>query len=248
MEENKTTLYQWPPALGTESIFPRCVVFQRICNIAHQEVKVVNMKLPRQGANFAKELQERLVGLPVLKVGDQRFDTSQQILQYLLYHPPAKVTKAKLTRLASPLSYLTQQWGNECFINTLVHARWGDEDNYQRFIQGVKWGEELSSIQSEVTLLRQEILRYLKRTPTGGQTKEQFEDQLKSQFFALEYVLSNQTFVEPMVQHPTMTDLYIFMTVQGLLAPDISYLEWIRQECPNVVRWFIEVDGLTKPG
>lgn len=245
MEENKTILYQWPPALGTESIFPRCVVFQRICNIAHQEVKVVNMKLPRMGENFAKELQERLLGLPVMKVGDVRYDTSQQILQYLLHHPPAKLTKAKLTRLSSPLSYITQQWGNESFINTLVYARWIEEENFQRFIRGVKWGEELSNLEQEITILRQEITRYLKRTPNGSINSEQFESLLKSQFWALEYILSSQKFIEPLVQYPTMTDLYIFMTVQGLISPDISHASWIRQECPNVIRWFTEVDELT---
>jgi len=130
MDEQKIILYQWPPALGTESIFPRCVVFQRICNIAHQSVNVVNMKLPRKGEHFVKELQHQLKALPVLKVGDQRLNTSQQILEYLLSYPPAIHAKVRLTRLSSPLSYLTQQWGNESFINTLVRARWLDDDNF----------------------------------------------------------------------------------------------------------------------
>ena len=241
-----TTLYQWPPALGTESIYPRCVVFQRICNIAHQPVKVVNVKLPRAGENFTRELMERLIGLPILKVGEERYSTSHQIVNFLLHNPPAKETKSKLTRLASAYSYITQQWANESFINTLVHARWKQEENFQRFVRNVQWGDELANMHDEVASLRQEILKYLRRTPIGSFDDAEFEAMFKGQFWALEHILGSQTFFEPMVKHPTLTDLYVFMSVQGLLSPDLAQSEWIQAECPNVMRWFHEVDQLTK--
>jgi hypothetical protein len=247
MSTETAVLYQWPPGLGVDSIFPRCVVFKRICNVAQHELKIVNMKLPLLGASFEKELRERLAGIPVLLVGEKRYNTSQEILEALLESSPSKSIKSKLTRLASPLSYVTQQWANECFINTLVYARWLSDENFARFQAGVNWGDDPATVPERLAILRQEILRYLKRTPTGGLNAEQFEAQLIKQFWALENMLSTQTFLEPMAQFPTMTDFYVFMTVQGLLSPDISHASWIRDNCPSVMRWYLAVDELTRP-
>ncbi len=246
MSTENAILYQWPPGLGVDSIFPRCVVFQRICNVAQRELKIVNMKLPLLGDAFEKELRERLAGVPVLLLGDKRFNTSHEILQALLDSTSSKSIKGKLTRLASPLSFVTQQWANECFINSLVYARWLDDENFGRFQHGVKWGEDPDTIPERLALLRQEILRYLKRTPTGNMNAEQFATQLKGQFWALENMLSSQPFLEPMVQFPSMTDFYVFMTVQGLLTPDISQSTWIRENCPAVLAWFQKVDELSR--
>lgn len=245
----KPILYQWPPALGTESIYPRCVVFQRIFNIARQEFKISNVKVPKPGPNFHKELQSRLIGLPVLEADGARYNTSAQIIDFIIRHDPAREVKAKLVRLTSAHSFIMQQWGNECFINSLVYARWMKDENFGRFVKNVNWGEPYEVVQEEVGLLRADILKYLKRTTAGNMPADQYAEMLRNQLWSLNHILSAHDFLEPMVPYPTLTDLNVFMVVQGLLSPDLEESQWIKDHYEHVVRWAKTVDEITaKPG
>ena len=239
------TLYQWPPALGTESIYPRCVVFQRIGNIAKQEIKVVNVKIPQAGPDFPKELVNRLAKLPILEADQVKYHTSSEILEYLITKDPSRATKAKLVKLFSAHSFIVQQWANESFVDTLVYARWKRTENFERFVKNVKWDRPLSQMSEEIKSLRNEILRYLRRTPVGSLNDENYKDLFKKQLWSLNHILSGQEFLEPMVPYPTMTDLNTFMVVQGLLSPDLEEAEWIKENYQEVFRWAKQVDTLT---
>lgn len=239
------TLYQWPPALGTESIYPRCVVFRRICNIAQQPLEIVDVSLPTAGPEFSKELSDRLIGLPVLEVNGERYTNSHQILEFLIAGDPSREIKAKLLKMGAAHSFIIQQWANESFINSLVYARWKREANFQRFIKNVRWARPSEQLKEEITLLRQEIIKYLKRSPIGRLSEEQFNTLLKNQLWSLEHVLSAHDFMEPMIPYPTLTDLNVFMVVQGLLSPDLDESQWIKETYPHVYRWAQAVEQMT---
>lgn len=243
---SETTLYQWPPALDTESIYPRCVVFQRICNIAHQEIKVINVKLPRLGNNFSSELRSRLAGLPVLESSGKKFFTSTEIIHHLIHNDPSRESKPKLMRLSSAYSFITLQWANESFLHSIVYARWMREENFRRFVKNVRWGEPYEEVKEQVDLLREEILKFLKRNPIGEMPETAYLELLKKQLWSVDHILSTQDFMEPLIPYPTISDLNVFMVIQGLLSPDLEESELIKKDYTNIVRWFKEVDKLTK--
>jgi hypothetical protein len=238
-------IYQWPPAKGTESIFPRCVIFQRICNIAGPPVAIANMRLPEAGENFVDELQTHLRGLPILEVNGERLRTSAQILNFLIENGGSQEIKAKLSKMSSVYSRITQQWANESFINSLIWVRWKDEENFQKFYPTVSWGEDLAAVEPRIVLLRAEILKFLKRSPIGGLSDEQFSDLFKSQLWSLENILQAQEYFEPFINHPTLTDLYVFMNIQGLLCTDFPQSDWMRKNCPSLMKWYHLVDERT---
>lgn len=243
---SETVLYQWPPAQGTESIYPRCVVFQRICNIAHQEIKVVNVKLPKADEKFSAKLKSRLIGLPILEANGKKLLNSTDIINHLIHSDPSRESKAKLLKLASAHSFITLQWANESFIHSLVYARWMREENFRRFVQNVKWGEPYSDVEIQVDQLRQEILRYLKHNPIGEMNETSYLGQLQRQLWSLNHILAAQDFLEPLIPYPSLSDLNVFMVVQGLLSPDLEESKIIQNDYPHILKWFYQVDELTK--
>ncbi len=239
------SIYQWPPAKGTESIFPRCVVFQRICNIAHHKPKVINVGLPKLGDDFDHQLNRLLAQLPQLECDGKQYKTSVQITDFFLNAATEKSIRARLTKLHSQSGVILRQWANESFINTLVYARWQREKNYVDFIRNVQWGESFKAIEPRVVRVRQSILTYLKRTTLANITEGEYHEMLQNQLFTLDQMISGQRFFEPMTTFPTVTDLNIFMVIQGLLSTDLEESLFIRKEFPNICRWFEDVDNLT---
>lgn len=241
----ETILYQWPPALGTESIFPRCVVINRICNVANQSIKIVNMGLPKEDENYLRELQLRLTGMPVLIHKERRLNSTAEIVEFLIQNEPAREAKSKLSKLTSAHSFIIQQWSNDCFLHSLVYARWFREENYQRFILNVRWPDHRAPESNAVTTLRQQVLAFLHRSGLGGMKEVSYMDLLKKQLWSIENILASQEFIDPLVSFPTMTDLNIFMVIQGLLSPDLEESQLIRTNFPSIIKWYESVDRLT---
>ena len=238
-------LYQWPGTPTIESIYPRAVMFHRICNLASQEITVLNVTLPKPGEKFKAELQNRLAHLPILEVNGQKFSTSKQIMDYFLAHPPSMEVKQRLMKMDSIYGHITQQWANECFINSLLYARWKREENYQRFIKTVKWGYPVDQIGDHLEILRSAVLKFIDRTPAGALTRTEYEDMIRNQFWSLDTILSEQHFFEPLSKHPTITDLYVFMVVQGFMDYELEESQWIMERYKNVLRWYNQVDRLS---
>lgn len=230
------TFYQWPPCKNCESVFPRAVLIQRICNLANLEMNVVNMPLPAGGSDFHAKLENRLRTLPYLEMDGQKFRSSTQIWNYLLINQVDKKGKHRLNRSDSIYSYITQQWCNDSFINSLVYARWMKEENYQRFITNVDFGPEANP---ELNLiLRKFVLKYLSRTTIGEYSLEAYKELITKQFSSLATIIEEQAYFETFAKHPTLTDLYVFMVVQGFLSPDLEESEWIEKTFPALIRWY----------
>ncbi len=238
-------LYQWPSTSTIESIYPRAVLFKRICNLAGQKIKIMNVTLPKPGEKFQAELQSRLIHLPVLEVGDAKFTTSKQIIDYFLNNPPSLTLKQRLVRLDSVYGHITKQWANECFLNTLLYARWKSDANYPSFIRSVNWGSDPNLIKDHLDVLRDMVLKYLDRTVTGGLNLKEYDELLKNQLWSLDAILSSEKFFEPLANHPTLTDLYVFMVVQGFMDDNLVESKWIKERYKNLVRWYAELDRLT---
>lgn len=239
------TIYQWPPGTGTESIFPRCVVFNRICKIANQKPLIVNVGVPDVNEDFLTTLQTRLSKLPLLEFEGKKYRSSRQIIEFFLNHEENKVIRSRLLKLHSSFSFITQQWANEIFINTLVYARWKREVNYMNFVKNVSWGEPFPMVEERVNRIREEVLKYLKRTTVGELKDEEYLELLRNQLWPLEQILENQEYLEPSATYPTLTDLNVFMVVQGLLSPDLDESKMIKKNYPNIYEWFMTVDAVT---
>lgn len=234
------TFYQWPPCTNCESLFPRAVLIQRICNLANLQMKVISAPLPKFDDQFRPELEKRLKALPYLDMDGQKYRSSRQIWDHLLSTIKDPKIKLRLTRSDSIYSYITQQWCNESFINSLVFARWKKEENYQRFIKSIDFGPHATP--ESIDLLRKYVLKYLSRTPIGELTDEAFQNMLTHQFSSLATIIEEQSYFERFAKHPTLTDLYVFMVVQGFLSKDIEESAWIEQTYPALIRWYRDME------
>lgn len=246
INKEMVVIYQWPPAQRTESIFPRSVVLHRICHVACYSPTIVNVGLPKADGNFSKELNARLAHLPLLEVNGTRINTSRQIIEFFVNNEKSKEIKQRLVRLDHDYSHITQQWANESFINSLVYSRWNREENFKRFSSHIQWGESYEATKDRVDLLRKEVLKYLNRTPMGGIDEDRFLEMIRNQLWSLDRILSTQEFMEPLAHFPTMTDLYIFMVVQGFLSPALEESTWIPHNYGHLYRWYLQVNELTK--
>lgn len=230
------TFYQWPPCTNCESVLPRAVLIHRICNLAKIEMKVVNVHLPEPGESFQSKLEQRLVGLPYLEIDGEKFRSSRQIRDHILSKITDPDTRNRLVKTDSIYSFITQQWCNESFINSLVYARWKREENYQRFIRGVDFGPHAT--EESLAVLRKYILKYLSRSPVGEVDEAGYKKIIIQQFSALSKVTEEQTYFEAFAKHPTFTDLNVFMVVQGYLSPDLEESQWIETTYPSLMRWY----------
>ncbi len=242
--DDKIILYQWPGGTGTESIFPRSVAFQRICNLARIDAEVMTVTIPEPGEHFLPKLRQRLASVPLMEVGEERFTDSNQIIRYLLSVADAEGL-SNLRRLDVSTSLIIQEWANLVFINSLVYARWAREWNFQRFTHHVEWGK-VPDQDASLRTLRTMIQDYLKRKLFDFPSEAAFEQHLRQQFISLEIKLMGQDYFEPFATGPTLTDLYVFMVVQGFYSSDLEESEWIKRDFPYIQKWFQRVDEQTK--
>ncbi|MES2527872.1 MAG: hypothetical protein V4598_12340 [Bdellovibrionota bacterium] len=240
---NENNFYQWPSCRNCESVLPRAVLIQRICNIADFKINVVNVPLPPAGADFKEQLENRLIGLPYLELEGEHFRSSRKIWDYFISHITDSKIKMRLNRNDSIYSFITRQWCNESFINSLIYARWKKEENYQRFISGVDFGSHVTP--DMTTTLRKYILSYLKRTAMGDMQTEDYQTLITQQFSSLAAIVEEQPYFEAFAKYPTFTDLYVFMVIQGFLSPDIEESTWIEQTYPSLMRWYKNMELYT---
>ena len=238
------TFYQWPPCRNCESVFPRAVLIHRICNLASLDVKIVNVALPKPGDDFKPQLEKLLLSLPYLEMDGEKFRSSRQIWDHLLAKIQNQDVRNRLIRTDSIYSFITQQWCNESFINSLVYARWKREENFQRFITGVDFGPHTTP--EAIDTLRKFILKYLSRSPIGDFTDEAYKKMIIHQFSALATVVEDQQYFESFAKHPTFTDLNVFMVVQGFLSPDLEESRWIEETYPALMRWYRNMEVFTQ--
>ena len=238
------SLYQWPPGTGTESIFPRCVVFQRICNLAGINAQIHSVTVPEPGDDFDQKLRQRLINIPLMEVNGVRYTDSREIIEFLLTVADFEGLN-NLRRLDVGYSLITQEWANLVFINSLVYSRWAREENFLRFTSHVNWGK-LQGLHLSLTKLRAILLSYLERTLFTFSSEGDFEKHLADQMLSLEIKLMGQKYFEPLADAPTLTDLYMFMVVQGFYSDDLEESVWIRNNYPNVSAWYKRVDRATQ--
>lgn len=236
--------YQWPPCRNCESVFPRAVLIQRICNLAGLELNVINVHLPKPGEELKSQLENRLVALPYLEMDGENFKSSRKIWDHLLLKIKVPDIRNRLIRTDSVYSFITQQWCNESFINSLVYARWKREENFKRFITGVEFGQYATP--ESIDLLRKAILKYLSRTPIGDYNDEAYHKMLIHQFSSLAKVIDEQQYFETFAKHPTFTDLNVFMVVQGFLSPDLQESVWIENTYPSLMKWYRNMELYTQ--
>lgn len=201
------------------------------------------MPLPPPGENFQKLLENRVVALPYLEIGERKFKTSREIWDYFIETAEPRI-KQRLLKSDSVLTYLIQQWCNESFINSLVYARWKKEENFKRFIAGVDFGPHTS--QESINALRKSTMKYLKRTPIGDLDEAGFKKILTLQLTSLSKLIEDKTYFEDFAKHPTLTDLNVFMIIQGFLSPDLEESELIGKSYPELVRWYKDVNTATQ--
>lgn len=242
MSENK--FYQWPGCTNSESLLPRAVLIRRICNIAYIDLQIIDVPLPPPGDDFQKILANRLMALPYLEMNGEKFKTSREIWDHLVQTVAEPRIKQRLMKSDSILTYMIQQWCNECFINSLIYARWKKEDNFKRFISSVDLGPHATP--EAINALRKGSLNYLKRIPNGDLDENGFRKLLKLQLASLANLIEDKTYFEDFAKHPTLTDLNVFMVIQGLMSPDLEESQIIEQDFPALVRWYKDVNTTTQ--
>lgn len=240
---NESNFYQWPPCRNCESVLPRAVLIQRICNIANFKINVVNVSLPSPGDDFKEQLENRLIGLPYLELEGDHYRSSRKIRDYFISHITDSKIKMRLNRNDSIYSFITRQWCNESFINSLIYSRWKKEENYQRFITGVDFGAHVTPEMS--AQLRKFILKYLKRSPMGDMQPDDHQTLITQQLSSLAAIVEEQPYFEAFAKYPTFTDLYVFMVVQGFMSPDLEESVWIQNTYPSLNRWYRNMELYT---
>lgn len=235
--------YQWPPCNNCESLLPRAVLIHRICNMAYIDLQINNLALPAPGENFQKLLDKSVIALPYLEVDDRKYKTSREIWDYFVETAEPRI-KQRLQKSDTFLTFLIQQWCNESFINSLIYARWKNEGNFQRFIKGIDFGTHANP--ESIDALRKITMRYLKKTPIGELTDTGFRKILSQQLMSLSKLIEDKTYFEDFAKYPTLTDLHVFMIIQGFLSPDLEESEYIEKNFPDLVRWYKEVNFNTQ--
>ncbi len=215
-----------------------------MCNLAGVELKVINVHLPKPGDDFKTQLETRLMGLPYLEIDGEKYRSSRQIWDHLLSTIKDKNIRQRLIRTDSAYSFITQQWANDTFINSLVYARWKKEDNFKRFISGVEFGSHAD--EKSIDELRKFILKYLNRTSVGDLSADSYQNLITQQFSSLATVIDDQSYFEAFAKHPTFTDLNVFMVVQGFMSRDLEESAWIESTYPALCRWYRNMEMFTQ--
>ncbi len=215
-----------------------------MCNLAGVELKVINVHLPKTGDDFKTQLESRLTGLPYLEIEEEKYRSSRQIWDHLLSTIKDKNILQRLIRTDSAYSFITQQWANDTFINSLVYARWKKEDNFKRFITGVDFGPHADA--ESINNLRKLILKYLNRTSVGDLSTDSYQKLITQQFSSLASVIEGQSYFEAFAKHPTFTDLNVFMVVQGFMSRDLEESTWIESTYPALFNWYRNMEIFTQ--
>ena len=121
--------------------------------------------------------------------------------------------------------------------------------NYRNFIQSVNWGTVPSSRQSfedRQNLLRELVVKHIKTTPTGVLKYDDFYTTLISQLISLEKLLQHQDYMVLHSDHLTISDLVVFMVVQGLLDENLEESSIIKNDFPSIMKWYSKIDIQTK--
>ncbi len=166
------------------------------------------------------------------------------IWDHLLSTIKDKNIRQRLIKTDSVYSFITQQWANDTFINSLVYARWKKEENFKRFITGVDFGTHADD--GSINELRKFILKYLNRTSVGELSTESYQKLITQQFSSLASVIEGQSYFEAFAKHPTFTDLKVFMVVQGFMSPDLEESAWIESTYPVLFRWYRNMEMFTQ--
>jgi glutathione S-transferase len=225
-------------------MFPRSVKFHRLCNIAGLEVKTVHMTLPDQGPSFDDELTIRMQHLPFLEANGKRYSSARAIIDYFLSFIDKEETRTQLVPLDSNFNPILRQWASETFAASLLYCRWKIEPNFRRFIAGVNWGREVE--EESIHALQMKVLGALRGSPIGQLDYQAYKEVLREQLRSLEALLGDQQFFEPAAKFPGLTDLHVFMVLQGFLSKDIEESEAIRRKYPTLVEWHDRVDAATQ--
>ncbi len=129
---------------------------------------------------------------------------------------------------------------------SLQYARWKIEENYHRFSQGIKWPASSASISNKNELIQSYILSRFIDHHIFDMSEEKFQSNLFSQLASLDNILSHQRFIEPLSSTIGLTDLNIFVVIQGLMSDDLSEKSLITNRFEHILRWYLEVDILTR--
>jgi len=222
-------------------------MIHRAFNLFDSPIEIKNVGLPMLEKDIDEKLKKLLVQLPLLQYGDVFYKSTEEILDFVSMRTPKEdipfLSEFKLSLLNRDSFYT---WGNETFLQSLLYARWIDGHNYPRFVHSVDWGVE-DNVDLEIALVntRKEVLRYMKKTPVGSLTAKQFEVHLFKQLDKLNSFLEKRPYFGDSENAPIITDLAVFMVIQGLLAPQIAQREIILQKYPQIIRWAVAVDKIT---
>ncbi len=241
------TLYQWPGATGTESIYPRCVVFHRIFNLIDMEFSVKNVGLPMMEMDETIKIRKMLKQLPILEVGSTYLKSSTEILEHLTdsFYLDSKRTKL-LEKYTQAYDYVLYEWSNQIFVLSLLYARWIRDVNYKKFINSVEWGNiEPKYLNESKSELRKYVINYLKKFEIGSLDEDKYLSLLRKQLDALEAIFTKNMFAIPELNHLTIADLGLFMVIQGLLAKTMQEREIIIKDYPATYNWAVSIDNLT---
>lgn len=184
------------------------------------------------------------MNIPLMEVSGVRFTDSREIIDFLLTIADAEGLD-NLRRLDVGNSLITLEWANLVFINSLVYSRWVREDNFRRFTSNVQWGK-VPGLPESLDKLRSILIDYLNRMLFSFPSEADFEKHLADQLVSLEIKLMGQKYFEPLAEAPTLTDLYIFMVIQGFYSHDLEESVWIRANYPNVSSWFTRIELATQ--
>ena len=239
------TFYQWQASRDCESIIPRAVLIRRIMNLMDADIDIVEVPIPNQSEEFHKVLVNRLAALPRLEIDDKKFRSSRQIWDYLLSKIKSEGLKSRLMLSDPATGVIIRQWCNDSFINTLIYARWKRDENFARFAEGIQSKKKVEP--KSLDALRQRVLAYLDRTSMGDVEESKFREILREQLGALVTQLGDKDYFQANAKAPTLTDLYVFMIVQGLMSPDLAEeCEVLQRKFPTLVRWYKDMDTLTQ--
>lgn len=245
----KPILYQWQPAKGTESIFPRCVIIHRLFHQLNIPYEYRNVGLPSLESEFDDALKKLLVSLPVLENKGTYYKSTLEIIQAICNWDDITSRQKQMAEThLETMEDVFFEWANSDFLNTLVYLRWKKEKNYQRFIKTVQWGNvEFSDPNFKNTLeeTREKVMVYLRSFPVGFLNDRDMKVILKEHLDNLESEIENKMYLSENEKEPNLNDLAAFMVVQGLLAPCMEERELIITDYPEITRWASVIDTHT---
>lgn len=235
----KVKLVQWPGTDLSLSIFPRCNLFQYILQLGGVDYEIENVQLPTPGDNFKLELMDKLLNTPVLYIDDKAYTDSTIILDALLKEVIAPDKVKNLKNLVSASGLILEQWGNNVFLNSLVYSRWVKVQNFEKFTAQIKWDEPVP--QQVVNTVRLQIIRYLKKELLTNLDEKGFDQYVKKQFWSLQFFLEDYYYFSKQDAYPDLSDLYIFMVVDGFFNGELEESEDLMHSYPQIYKWYLRM-------